>query len=150
MPWYRVFAALETVPHPASLAAFVQDRFPQVRVTVRGEAADWLEADLDLPASRGTWKLRRYCRQADDIRGELQSWAAWIEWQPPSPHQHGLMERIMTAQQVFTLDADADPPWAPLAEAVMKYLANATDGVIQIDGRGFLAADGALLLAEND
>jgi hypothetical protein len=148
--WFRVFANSDQVPAPEAVARSIRDGFPQMQVKFMADDEGWLEADITDPITGHSWKLRRYCRNADDIRGELQSWAAWIEWQPPSPHQQHLMERIMTAKQVFTFEADEDPTSAPLGLALMQFLAGASDGVYQIDGRGFYAAGGGLLLAESD
>lgn len=150
MTWFRVFTNRDQVPAPEAVAESVRDRFPQMQVKFIVDAEGWLEVEIIDPITSRTWKLCRYSRDADDIRGELQSWAAWIEWQPPSPQQQRLMEHIMTAKQVFTFDADEDPTSEQLGLVVVGFLARAGDGVYQIDGRGFFAAEGDLLLAESE
>ncbi len=150
MTWFRVFANSDRVPAPTDVAESIRDRFPQMQMEFMADDEGWLEAEITDLMTGHTWKLCRYCRDADDIRGELQSWAAWVEWQPPSPQQQRLMEHIITAKQVFTFQADEDPTSEPLGLALMQVLAAAAEGVYQIDGRGFFAADGALLLAESE
>ncbi|MCS6975473.1 MAG: hypothetical protein NZM31_00505 [Gemmatales bacterium] len=150
MTWFRVFANSEVVPSPETIAEGVRQTFPHLRLTFTADEEGWLECDLSDPATGKHWLLRRYSRKSDDIRGELQSWAAWVEWQPPSPHQQPIMERLMTAQQVFVFGADADPVSDHLGLTLMQFLADCCNGIYQIDGRGFYAADGQLLLAESD
>ncbi len=60
------------------------------------------------------------------------------------------MERIVQTRQLFTLGRPAGD--APLLDdvclALCRFLAAAADGVYQIDGRGFFAADGSLLVRD--
>jgi hypothetical protein len=62
------------------------------------------------------------------------------------------MERVIQTKQLFTLRA-AEPSDAVRIEtvcvAVGRFLARVTDGVYQVDGKGFFSAEGTLLLREN-
>ena len=59
------------------------------------------------------------------------------------------MERMIATAQLFTLQCpDDDKGLDEFAIALCHYLAEATAGVYQIDGRGFFAADGTLLVVE--
>lgn len=56
--------------------------------------------------------------------------------------------------QLFTLrvpeeeDEEADGPAEDLCLAACRFLARETEGVYQVDGQGFFAPDGTLLLQE--
>jgi len=149
MSWLRVFARGESAPPLEHLHLELRRRWPDLETSFQYDDEGWLECRLQIAAARPPTILRRYTRAADDIRGELQSWAAWIESQPPSEQRQPLMEHVMTAQQAFTLEVPGEPDESELALAVARYLARAAEGVCQVDGEGFYDAQGRLLLAEN-
>jgi hypothetical protein len=62
------------------------------------------------------------------------------------------MQRVIGTQQLVTLRRPLDCPdevaLDRLCAAACQFLAGRAGGVYQADGRGFFAADGALLLTE--
>jgi hypothetical protein len=98
-------------------------------------------------------ELNRYLIQEEQLRPELNTWAAWIETHSRLPAHEELMLRIVTSRQLFTLELPVDPADEVLVELVSvelcRFLARQLDGVYQEDGRGFFTADGVLLLAES-
>jgi hypothetical protein len=153
--WHRVFgisdiepAATELVEHLRSLAGEDSTvRFPR-------DEHGWYAADVLIPQGQRPWRgLNRYCAGQDDIRHELNSWAAWLETFESNQHRDGLMSHLINTRQIFTFEleiGDLDPI-AELNEwshGLCKLLAGATAGVYQIDGQGFFAADGTLLVRE--
>ena len=62
------------------------------------------------------------------------------------------MERVIQTKQLVTLrkpvDAADEVLLEKVLEAAVKFLAAATDGVYQVDGRGWFAASGELLVQE--
>jgi hypothetical protein len=90
---------------------------------------------------------RRYLTKADDLRHELNAYAAELETMDTEPNHGMLMERVIQTQQMFTIDKPANSAEG-LCEVLAKWLAVETEGIIQIDGRGWLNAAGELLLRE--
>jgi hypothetical protein len=62
------------------------------------------------------------------------------------------MERAIQTKQLFVIRSPLDTPNEVVAEQVLthtcRFLAAQTNGVYQVDGRGWFAADGELLLQE--
>lgn len=130
--WHRVFGLNELMPQPAEL----QSRFGWGEIHVRGDDLGWTSIEAD------TLRIERYLADADDIRDDLDAWAAWIESRPPFPQQTALMQQIISTKQLLTFQSES-------GEEIAKFLAAATEGLYQIDSRGLFAADGMLLLDEN-
>lgn len=147
--WFRVFGSSEAGPGPEALADHLRGSgFPAVAVQFHGDEQGWFRADLlaapDLPPLR----LERFLSTEAGIRDELNAWAAWLET-TGSPHRDRLMEHTIGTRQVFTLEQTRDEAGvAELCVAVCRFLARATGGVYQVDGRGFFDAEGTLLAAE--
>ena len=146
--WYRIFGRSNAEPSPAAILerlnglAAVVGRFG-------GDEAGWFRAEL-VVAETATLSLERYLSTEEGVRAELNSWAAHLEASSEGPETVRLMERIIQTRQLFTLARPADdlPPLDDVCLALCRFLAEATDGVYQIDGRGFFAADGALRLRD--
>ncbi len=148
--WYRVFAATASEPAPAALLEQLQSLGLNASARFRGDDLGWFRAELLSEGAETPLHLERYLAGEEDIRAELNSWAAWLETQENNPHHGPLMERMISAAQVFTLhEEEADADNETLGLAVCRFLARVTDGVYQVDGRGFFAADGNLLVPED-
>ena len=90
--------------------------------------------------------LAHYLTAEDDLRNELNTWAAWIESVPDNPHQNRLMQHMIGTKQLYTIELSEED--RELGVALCQYLAQRTDGVYQVDNQGFFAADGTLLIPE--
>jgi hypothetical protein len=149
-PWYRIFGANDVQPQPKEVLEHLcalgaeSGRF-------RGDHQGWFAAELLLPDG-ASFHLERYLAAEDDIRDELNTWAAWLETMADNPHHARLMQHMIGTRQLFTLCAPEEQTDRVLAEefciGVCRYLAGVTDGVYQVDERGFFAADGMLLVRE--
>jgi hypothetical protein len=141
-PWYRVFGGNDVQPAPAAVLEHLQGHGGIVRGDFTGDDAGWYAAVIhcgDTPLS-----LERFLASEDEIRAELNSWAAWLETCENSPHSVPLMERVIQSRQLFTLDGTDER----LCVGLSRFLAGTTAGVWQADDGGFFAADGALLVPE--
>jgi hypothetical protein len=147
-PWYRVFGTSDTQPEPAAVLAGLRASGHEAAGHFRGDDRGWFRAEL-LPAAGSPLEVECYLADEQDIRHELNSWAAWLEAAGESETHARLMRHMIATTRLFTLHpedaADADA----LCVALCALLAEATAGVYQIDGRGFFAADGTLLVAED-
>jgi len=136
--WFRVFASTETMPQPADLQQRLRELGRNVSLDVKGDDLGWTSID-----SAGL-RIERYLTNEDDLRDELDAWAAVAESWGDGPA--GLMGRIIATRQLITLHGPDDS--AAIFDALARWLASATTGFYQADGRGFCSSDGTLLLAE--
>ena len=150
--WYRVFGATDAEVDPAAFLEHLQNQELPVAGYFRGDDQGWFAGELRLQAGATPVYVERYHTEADDLRDDLNSWAAWVETQEHDPNHRPLMQRLIGVRQLFTLrrplDAADEVALDKLCDTACRYLAAATEGVYQADGQGFFAADGALLLHE--
>jgi hypothetical protein len=148
---YRVFCRGDVAPEPAALLEHLHGLGLPVRGHFHGDDQGWFRAELVPDADAAPLELERYLAEEEGIRAELNTWAAWLETAEGNPHAGRLMQHVIATRQVFTLQSspdDEDPPPEEVCLAVCRFLASAADGVFQGDGRGFCAADGAVLVPE--
>lgn len=149
--WYRVFGATETEPAPVALAEHLHARGLPVEPHFKGDDLGWTEGALHL-AGGAPVLLSRYLTKEDDLRDDLNAYAAELETMDHSPNSGPLMERVIQTKQLITLRKPADATDEALTARVLdeacRFLATATGGMFQIDGRGWFAATGELLVQE--
>src|SRR5262249_22038866 len=89
---------------------------------------------------------------ADEIRDDLDAWAAWLETREHEKHNQHLMQHVIGTKQLFTLRRSphhlAEDELEVVCETIAQTLARLSNGVYQIDTRGFFAPDGKLILQE--
>lgn len=149
--WYRVFGSTLHEPAPAALAAHLHALGLVVEPHFKGDDLGWTEGELRF-ATGSPVLLARYLTKEDDLRDDLNAHAAELETMTYSPNSVPLMERVIQTQQLVTLRKPVDVPNEVLLERVLeecaRFLATATEGVYQIDGRGWFTAAGELLVQE--
>ncbi|HLW66136.1 MAG TPA: hypothetical protein VKS79_12565 [Gemmataceae bacterium] len=150
--WYRVFALKPDMPQPAALQEHLRLLGVETSFEVRGDDLGWTALTLKLAENSSPLQVERYLPEEDDIRDDLDTWAAWLETQEHEPNHSRLMQHVIGTQQLFTLrgpldDADEDL-LERVCEGMAKFLAGTCEGIYQIDGRGFFAAAGTILLQE--
>jgi len=150
--WFRIFAARDAVPAPAALLEHLHKQGMPVEGHFKGDDLGWFGVDFVVPGDPAPLHLDRYLTEADDLRDQLNAWAAWLESQEGSETAHRLMQHMIAVQQLFTLhcprDRAEDDTTGRFCEELCRYLAAQTDGVYQIDNAGFFAPDGKLLIKE--
>lgn len=117
----------------------------------KGDDLGWTSGELHL--TRGSpVMLECYVTKVDDLRDDLNAFAAELETVSHNSNNVLLMERVIQTQQMMTVRRPIDAPdeiaMHSLIQHCCHYLATACDGVYQVDGRGWFAADGMLLLQE--
>jgi hypothetical protein len=149
--WYRVFAASDAGVPADAILAHLHGLGAAVAGDFRGDEGGWFAAELRF-AETTPLHLERFLAGEEGIRGELNSWAAYLETCDYSPNHRALMERMIQTRQLFTLRRPVDAADEVLVErlcvGLCRFLAASADGVWQADGEGFFAADGTLLLQE--
>lgn len=149
-PWHRVFGTSESEPDATALEQSLLAIAPGAAIEWEVEDRGWLRAEIRL-AGMGL-RLERFFREEEGIRAELQAWAAWLET-TSSPQAPRLMQHLIGTRQVFTLlptDSEVRGPIQQVCLAVCRFLAQATEGVYQIDEQGFFSPDGELLVKEDE
>jgi hypothetical protein len=146
--WYRVFGRSNSEVSRDALRAHLGSA---ITCIFSSDTSAWQSAELHFAT---TTPLHLECFQAEEegIRGELNSWAAFLETCDYDPNHAALMERVVQTKQLFTLrrpiDNSDDVLVERLCTGLCRFLAAETDGIWQADDEGFFAADGTLLLRE--
>jgi hypothetical protein len=151
--WYRVFGSNEAAVAPAALlSALSRHVGAEVTGRFRGDGLGWFEAELALRGTR--LELQRYLTDEEDLRDDLNTWAAWLETAEDNPDAPRLMRQVIGTTQLFTFrqvdraDEDAVNLLEELCTGLCQFLAHETKGVYQVDGKGFFDAEGMLLVKE--
>jgi hypothetical protein len=150
--WYRVFGLSEAAVSPAELQDALRAIGRNAPFHVRSDDLGWTAIDVDLGPGVPGLRLERYLTDADEIRDDLHAWAAWLETQDNEKHNEHLMQHVIGTKQLFTLhrlmEHLAEDEMEMVCETIARTLARLSDGVYQVDTRGFFAADGKLILRE--
>jgi hypothetical protein len=148
----RVFGRSEQVPNATLVMDAVAALARSAHVMGELDSAEWYQLAIHLSEQETPIFLERFHRTDEGIRGELQAWAAWLETCDYSPNHEPLMTHMIETQQVFTVRKPIDCANEVLVDnvcvAICQFLAQAADGNYQIDGKGFFAPDGTMLLQE--
>jgi hypothetical protein len=149
--WYRVFCRSGIEVSPAALVAALDERGLHVGREVRGDSLGWTAAAFTL--GQGTpVHVERFLTDADDLRDELNTWAAFLETLNYSPNSTLLMERVIQTRQLVTVRKPVAHSNEVLVErvceTVCQVMATRADGIYQIEDHGWYAADGTLLVEE--
>ncbi|HJZ59230.1 MAG TPA: hypothetical protein VKE74_30070 [Gemmataceae bacterium] len=150
--WYRVFGHSPDEVPPAAIAEHLHAAGLPVEPHFKGDDLGWTGGELRLPAGGTPVYLDRYLTGEDDLRDDLNVFAADLETRDYSPNNTRLMQHVIQTQQLITirkpLDASDEVTLEKVLVEVCRFLAARTEGVYQIDDQGWFAADGTLLLQE--
>lgn len=148
--WYRVFSRSPTAVSPVALTAHLHALGLPVEPHFRGDDLGWTSGEFRLPGPGTPVQFNRFLTAEDDIRGELNTFAAELEVMDFSPHCARLMQHVIQTQQLVVFRRPLDHPDESLLDGVCLdsaiFLATGTDSVIQADGRGWLTATGETLI----
>lgn len=148
--WHRVFGTNAAEPDPAALLESLQRQGFDVTGKFRGDDQGWFAAEIAYADGLGPLQVERYLAAEDDLRDDLNAWAAWLETCEGNPHVARLMRHMIQTTQLFTIRqpirAMAAGTAGALGRALCQFLSRVTDGVYQVDGQGLFAADGTLLV----
>jgi hypothetical protein len=151
--WLRVFSRSEAEVPPAALAEHLHAAGLAVVPHFRGDAHGWTSGELVLPGGGTPVRLARYLTDVDDLRADLNTFAAELETMDYSPNHRPLMERVIQTRQLVTvrrpLDHADEVALDRVVEGVVRFLAATADGVYQIDGRGWFTPAGECLVPEH-
>ena len=150
--WYRVFSLSDSLVSPAVLVEHLHALALPVTPHFKGDDLGWTAGELVLPGGGTPVQLGRYLAKEDDLRDDLNAYAALLETMDFSPNSPRLMQHVVQTRQLVTLRRPLDHADEATLERLcleaVRFLAAHSDGVYQIDGQGWFAADGTLLLQE--
>src|SRR5436190_15140111 len=137
--WYRVFGTNDAQPQPAALLEPLHQLGLEVAGHFHGDDQGWFRADFVGADEDEPIRLERFSSKEDDIRADLNSWAAWLETMADNPHHGRLMQHVIGTTQLFTLElpVDGDDAAYQVCTEICKCLARITAGVYQVDNEGF-------------
>ena len=149
--WQRVFGRSDSGLTPGRIAEGLAAAGHVCVPHFKGDDLGWTSGELHF-ALGSPILLARYLTKPDDLRADLNAFAAELETMTYSPNAAGLMERVIQTQQMVTLrkpfDHADEVELEAVCELLMRSLAAASDGLYQIDGRGWFTASGELLVQE--
>ena len=146
---YHVFGTNDSQPDPNTLLDVLRRQGLNVTGHFRGDDQGWFQARLVLDSATEV-VVDCYLPKEEDLRDDLNGWAAWLEAAGDSPLHVRMMGQVIATTHLFVILQPSEPgPATELCEAVCSFLAWAMDGIWQADGRGLFAADGTLLVAED-
>jgi hypothetical protein len=145
--WFRVFGISDTEPAPAAILEHLHGLGFLVSGKFSGDDQGWFRAELADQIGRSQ-ALERFLASEEGIRAELNNWAAWIETTGEEAVQGRLMQHMINTRQLFTMQPGNKEGMEQQCLALCRFLAQATEGVYQVDERGFFDAEGMLLLPE--
>src|SRR5215468_5204278 len=97
--WCRVFSVRDAQPEPARLIEFVRSHGLGIAGQFYGdEQGRWHRAELHFHPHAAPLHLQRFVEAEDDLRNDLNRWAAWVELAEANPHQQRLMEFLVNVQ----------------------------------------------------
>jgi hypothetical protein len=150
--WFRVFGSKATAPEPADFLKRLHDGGVPVPGHFGGDDNGWFRVDFVYDEAAPPLRLNRYLIVEEDLRDELNAWAAWLEELEEHPNIPRLMQKVIGSQQLFTLECPRDrfeeDNVRSLCLGICQYLARETEGVYQIDRQGFFAPNGKQLVSE--
>ena len=146
--WHRVFCRSSAEVKPAELLASLSSH---AVASFKGDDLGWTSAEFELGKGSPVF-AERFLTSEDDLRNDLNTWAAWLETMTYSPNHGRLMEHVVQTQQLITIrkpvDHSNEVAVDELCQSLCRVLAATADGVYQIEGDGWYSAEGALLLQE--
>jgi len=149
--WQRVFGRSDTGLTPGQIAEGLAAAGHACGPHFKGDELGWTSGELQFP-SGSPILLARYLTKPDDLRADLNAFAAELETMTYSPNAPPLMERVIQTRQMVTLrkpfDHSDETKLDAICEYLMQALAQASDGIYQIDGKGWFGADGERLVQE--
>jgi hypothetical protein len=150
--WHRAFCRSSSIVGPVPLVEHLHATGLPVVPHFRGDDLGWTSGELVLPGGGTPVHLARYLTQEDDLRDELNAFAAELETLSFNPNSTALMAHVIQTQQLVTLRRPLDHADEATLDRVcveaMRFFARNADGVYQIDGQGWFAADGTLLVED--
>jgi hypothetical protein len=136
----------------AELIAHLHESGLAVEPHFKGDDLGWTDGELRF-AKGSPILVARWLTKEDDLRDDFNAYAAELETLDYAPQAQAMMERVIQTQQLITLRKPVDAPDETAVEAVLlkcgEWLATHGDGVRQVDGVGWLAADGSVLVEEH-
>jgi hypothetical protein len=146
--WYRVFGVNDGQPAPEALLAALSEAGLSAEAAFTGDDLGWYAVKLRLPERDEPVEVQRFVAGADDIRGDLNTWAAWVETQTGCDLAWLMQHLVSTAQLFVWFVPEDDARGIALSAALCDFFSRATGGVYQVDGHGFYDVAGTHLVRE--
>src|SRR5215213_3172469 len=105
--WYRVFCRSPDTLEPRELVARLADHGRPVRGEFQPDDRGWSSAALRVGGGTPVY-VERLRTAEDELRSDLNTWAAFLETLDYSPNHTRLMEHVIQSQQLVTIRKPID------------------------------------------
>ena len=148
----RVFCRSDANLPPADLVSVLIHQGFTLIPHFKGDDLGWTGGTLILPGGGSPVQIDRFLTDADELRPDLNRFAAELETLDYSPNHRPLMEWVIQTRQMVAfrrpIDHADEATLDRLCDALAQTIAGRLEGVYQMDGRGWYSASGELLLEE--
>src|SRR5262249_3057262 len=101
--WHRVFSISDREPEPVAILEHLRDIDEHVTGHFKGDEHGWTQCQIVFDHDATPLHLERFVVSQDDIRDDLNAWAAWLETMEQHPNHAGLMQHVIQTKQLFTV-----------------------------------------------
>jgi hypothetical protein len=149
--WCRIFCRNADEAPPSVILNHLSTHGIEATGHFKGDDLGWTQANISFgPGS--PIMLQRYLEPTDNLRDDLNSWAAYIETLTYSPNYTILMERVIQTKQMLTIRKPIDHPneiaMKGACDALCTFFSQRGDGIYMVDHDGWYDASGELLIQE--
>lgn len=146
----RILAPVESAPAASEIRAALRHEGFDVSLEPSPSDADW--GEIRLSTQGQTILLARGLRAGEDnpVDDEIDVFLDLLLEQEDTPGVQQVEDMLRRARQEFYLEIPDEFPWGAgrnVVDALVEFVADRTEGLIQADGEGFYDRMGNLLVA---
>lgn len=147
----RLLSPTEDVPTVGEIERALQSEGFAVQLTAAPEAAAWQSLELRVP-DQPPVAVARHRRRGDEnpVEVEVDSFLDLLLDHEETPGVRAVEAALRRARQMLVLQVPDAFPWGAertVVDALVEFLADHTEALIQADGEGFYDREGNLLIA---
>ncbi|MBI3944793.1 MAG: hypothetical protein HY321_02665 [Armatimonadetes bacterium] len=147
----RLLSPVEAAPAAAEIAAALGAEGFDSQIQAAAADAGWERLELRVPGEdplRATRSQRR--GEENPVDEEIDAFLDLVLQAEETPATRQVEDALRRARQMILLEVPDTFPWGAgrtVADALVEFLADRTEALIQADGEGFYDREGNLLLA---
>jgi len=147
----RLLSPKESVPPAPDVAASLKGEGFDAAVAGAPDGEGWEMIEVRLPAAEPI-QVSRFLREGEEnpVDEEIDGFVDELAEREETPALEQVMDALRKARQMLVVDVPESFAWGEertAADALVEFLADSTEALIQADGEGFYDRMGDLLAA---